>query len=189
MLIIIGLIILIAALVIGVAGVLGNNGSTHPLGHAFAVFGYHVTGSAGNLFLAGLVVGAAGLLGLSLLLTGARRTARRGSSARRSLQQSRRETAAVSQDRDDLIGERDAARAYTASTLGNGTSQSGPGRGAEDHPRKAFSLLGRRFGPWQATTAQSDPPSALVEPAAPADPASGETAVPPTSVPDSVSAE
>ena len=70
MIIIIGLIILVAALVVGVAGVLGNGGSAHALGH-FSVLGYHVTGSAGTLFLYGIVVGAAGLLGLSLLLAGA----------------------------------------------------------------------------------------------------------------------
>jgi hypothetical protein len=38
--------------------------------------------------------------------------------------QSRRETAAVSQERDDLIGQRDTARAYTAGTPGNGTTGS-----------------------------------------------------------------
>ena len=83
------------------------------------MFGYHVTGSTGTLFLYGIVVGALGLLGLSLLLAGARRTSRRGREARRGLTQSRRETAAVSQDRDDLLDQRETARAYTASTLGN----------------------------------------------------------------------
>ena len=66
------------------------------------MFGYHVTGSTGLLFLYGIVLGAVGLLGLSLLLAGARRTARRGRTARSELQQSRRETAAANQDRDDL---------------------------------------------------------------------------------------
>jgi hypothetical protein len=46
MIIIIGLVILIAAVVAGVAGVLSNSGSGHPLTHPFAVFGYHVTGSS-----------------------------------------------------------------------------------------------------------------------------------------------
>jgi len=46
------------------------------------VFGYHVTGSTGTLFLAGIVVGGVALAGLSLLLAGARRTARRGRAAR-----------------------------------------------------------------------------------------------------------
>jgi hypothetical protein len=113
MIIIIGLVILIAAVVAGVAGVLSNSGSGHALTHPFAVFGYHVTGSTGTLFLYGIVVGALGLLGLTLLLAGARRTSRRGREARRGLRQSRRETAAASKDRDDLIGQRDTARAET----------------------------------------------------------------------------
>jgi hypothetical protein len=121
MIIILGLVILVAAVIAGVAGVLSNSGSGHALTHGFAVFGYHVTGSTGTLFLYGIVVGVAGLLGLSLLLAGARRTARRGREARRGLKQSRRETAAASQARDDLIDQRDTARAYTASSLGNGT--------------------------------------------------------------------
>jgi hypothetical protein len=77
------------------------------------VFGYHVTGSTGALFLYGIVVGAVALAGLSLLLAGARRTSRRGREARR-------ETAAVSQDRDNLIDQRETARAYTASTRRRG---------------------------------------------------------------------
>src|SRR5271165_5720803 len=126
MIIIIGLVILIAAAIAGVAGVLANNGSGHPLTHHFAVFGYHVTGSTGTLFLNGIVVGAVGLLGLSLLLAGARRTSRRGTAARRGLRQSRRETAAASQERDELIEQRDTARADKASKLSNGTAPEGP---------------------------------------------------------------
>jgi hypothetical protein len=100
--IIIGLVLLGAALVIGVAGVLSNSGDGHALTHGFAVFGYHVTGDTGTLFLHGVVVGAVGLLGLGLLLAGARRTARRGRTARSDLRASRRETAAVTRDRDEL---------------------------------------------------------------------------------------
>ena len=116
MIIILGLIILVAAVVVGVAGVLGNGGSAHTLSHV-SMLGYHLTGSAGTLFLSGIVVGAAGLLGLSLLLAGTRRTARRGSAARRGLKQSRRETAAASQERDELIQQRDSARADSASDV------------------------------------------------------------------------
>jgi hypothetical protein len=125
MIIILGLIFLVAALIVGVAGVLGNGGSAHPVSH-FSVLGYHLTGSSGTLFLSGIVVGAAGLLGLSLLLAGARRTARRGSAARRGLRQSRRETTAASQERDDLISQRDAARANADSTLSNGAATEDP---------------------------------------------------------------
>ncbi len=126
MIVILGLIILVGAVIVGVAGVLSNEGSGHALTHGFAVFGYHVTGSTGTLFLAGIAVGAVALAGLSLLLVGARRTARRGRAARRGLRQSRQETAAVRQDRDDLIGQRDTARAYTASDLGSGTVRTDP---------------------------------------------------------------
>jgi hypothetical protein len=112
MIVILGLVILVAALVAGVAGVLANAGHAHAVTH-FAVFGYHVTGSTGTLFLYGIVVGALALAGLSVLLAGARRTSRRGRDARRGLAQSRRETAAVSADRDDLRGQRDTAQPET----------------------------------------------------------------------------
>jgi hypothetical protein len=111
MIVIIGLIILVAAVVVGVAGVLSNAGSGHALTQGFAVFGYHVTGSTGTLFLYGIVVGAVAILGLSLLLVGARRTSQRGSAARRGLKRSRGETAAVTKERDDLIDQRETAQA------------------------------------------------------------------------------
>jgi hypothetical protein len=114
MLVVVGLILLIAAVIVGVAGVLANAGTAHALTHGFAVFGYHVTGSTGTLFLYGIVVGAVAMFGLSLLLTGARRTSRRGQDARRGLQQSRQETAAAVQARDVLIGQRESARSEPA---------------------------------------------------------------------------
>jgi len=58
MIIIIGLVILIAAVVADVARVPTNGGRGHPLTHHFAVIGYHVTGSTGTLLLYGVVVGA-----------------------------------------------------------------------------------------------------------------------------------
>jgi hypothetical protein len=63
--IILGLVILVAAVVIAVAGVLSNSGSAHEFTGGFSVFGVDVTGSTGTLFLYGIVVGAAALLGLS----------------------------------------------------------------------------------------------------------------------------
>jgi hypothetical protein len=125
MIIIIGLVVLIAAVIAGVAGVLANSGSAHALTHGFAVFGYHVTGSTGTLFLYGIVVGVIGLFGLSLLLAGARRTSRRGHAARRGLKQSRQETATASQARDDLLDEREATRASAAGTPANSTPSDG----------------------------------------------------------------
>lgn len=85
MLVIIGLILLIAAVVIAVAGVLTNGGSEHAITDNFSILGYHVTGSTGTLFLVGVIVGAVGMAGLSLLLAGARRTSRRGRAARNEL--------------------------------------------------------------------------------------------------------
>ena len=113
MIVLIGLVILVAAVVVGVAGVLANGGG-HPLTDQFAVFGYHVTGSTGVLFLYGIVVGAIAAFGLSMLLAGARRTSRRGSAARSGLKQSRRETAAANAARDDLIKQRETARELPA---------------------------------------------------------------------------
>jgi len=145
MIIIIGLVVLVAAVVVGVAGVLSNAGSGHALTHPFSVFGYHVTGSTGALFLYGIVVGAVALAGLSLLLAGARRTSRRGSEARRGLKRSRRETAAVSQERDNLIDQRETARAYTASTPDNGDARASGDRLTNGH--RGGSRGGwRRFG-------------------------------------------
>ena len=68
MVLFVGLIILVAALIVGVAGVLTNGGGAHALTSGFSVFGYHVTGSTGVLFLYGIVVGALAVFGLSLLL-------------------------------------------------------------------------------------------------------------------------
>jgi hypothetical protein len=168
MIIILGLVILVAAVVVGVAGVLGNGG-THGLAHGFSVLGYHVTGS-GTVFLYGIAVGAVALFGLWLLLAGARHTSRRGRAARRGLRQSQRETAesrqetaAVSKDRDDLIGQRDTARAYTASTLDNGApaSNGAPPAGLDpsqdDGRRDRPRLFGRRPAPRQSATAPAEP--------------------------------
>lgn len=110
MLVVVGLIILLAAVIFGVAGVLGNAGSEHALTDGFSVLGINVNGSTGTLFLIGIVVGLVAALGLALLLAGARRTARRGNTARQELKQSRRETAAVSQERDALVDQRYAER-------------------------------------------------------------------------------
>jgi hypothetical protein len=163
MIVILGLVILLAAVIIGVAGVLGNGGSGHALAHGFSVFGYHVTGSTGTLFLTGIVVGAVAQAGLSLLLAGARRTSRRGSAARRGLRQSRRETAAVSQDRDDLIGQRDTARAQTASTPGNGTQRSDPHPDTGDRRWSGLRVFEHQFGGRPAV--EEPPESAAGKPA------------------------
>ena len=163
MIVILGLVILVAAVIAGVAGVLANGGDAHAVTH-FAVFGYHMTGSTGTLFLYGIITGALALAGLSLLLAGARRTSRRGSAARQGLRQSRRETAAVSADRDDLIGQRDTARAQTAGTGGNGTQRSDAHRDAGDSRRSGLRLFGHQFAGRQAV---AGPPESVTGKPAP----------------------
>jgi hypothetical protein len=180
MIIVLGLVILVAAVIAGVAGVLANGGDAHAVTH-FAVFGYHVTGSTGTLFLYGIVVGALALAGLSLLLAGARRTSRRARDARRGLAQSRRETAAVSADRDDLIGQRDTARAYTASTLGNGD---GTAPNGSDPGLRGPSLFERLFArrpahPQAAPQPASQAPAPAPVPAAQPEPPAGQAAAVP----------
>jgi hypothetical protein len=160
MIIIIGLIILIAAVIAGVAGILSNSGGGHSLTHHFAVFGYHVTGSTGTLFLYGIVVGALGLFGLSLLLAGARRTSRRGREARRGLSRSRRETATVSQDRDDLLDQRETARAASNDPASN--DQASNDQAGRDQGEDAVD--GRR-GKWRLFTYRSAAARAAASPA------------------------
>ena len=189
MIIILGLVILVAAVIAGVAGVLANGGHAHAMTH-FAVFGYHVTGSTGTLFLYGIVVGALALAGLSVLLAGARRTSRRGRDARRGLARSRRETAAVSADRDDLRGQRDTARAYTVhdeqqnftdSTLGddgtaanstaaNGTARNGTTPNGTDPGLHEPSLFARLFARRPAPPQVGSQPDALTSQAPAAQP-------------------
>jgi hypothetical protein len=103
MIVIVGLVVLLVAVIVGFTGVLTNAGPAHPLTENFSVLGYHVTGSTGTLFLSGIVVGAVAMLGLSVLLAGARRTAGRGRDARHQLAKSQRETAFLNQERDQRI--------------------------------------------------------------------------------------
>jgi hypothetical protein len=96
MIVIVGLVVVI----VGFTGLLTN---AHPLPENFAVFGYHLTGSTGTLFLFGIVVGAVAMLGLSVLLAGARRTAGRGRDSRHELKMSQRETAFLNQEREQRL--------------------------------------------------------------------------------------
>jgi hypothetical protein len=151
MIVILGLIIVVAVAIVGVAGVLGNGGSAHALTHGFSVLGYHVTGSTGTLFLYGIVLGAVTVAGLGLLLAGARRTSRRGRAARRGLRQSRRETAAVTRERDDLIDQREATRAETPAAKEHGSDNGDRHSGPDDGLRGRLHLLGHRSAPRQDT--------------------------------------
>ncbi|KKC05405.1 hypothetical protein AWC17_28585 [Mycobacterium nebraskense] len=103
MLVMLGLVVLVVAMIVAIVCVLSNSGAAHPLTENFSVSGYHVTGSTGTLFLFGIVIGAVAMLGLSVLLAGARRSAGRGRDARRELARSQRETAFLKQERDERL--------------------------------------------------------------------------------------
>ena len=133
MMVIVGLVVLFVAVIVGTVGVLGNAGATHPLAENFSVLGYHVTGSTGTLFLSGIVVGAVGLLGLSVLLAGARRSAVRGRDARRDLARSQREPALVKRQPTQELERPDATD--TDSTVSSTAA----------HPRRRSLPL---FGRW-----------------------------------------
>ncbi|WP_054811172.1 hypothetical protein [Nocardia arizonensis] len=98
MIILLGLLVLIAAVVVGVAGVAANSGEVRTDTSDFGVFDYHFSASAGELFLYGMAVGAIGMLGLSLLLMGVRQSSRRNSATRRELRKTRKEAAAARRD-------------------------------------------------------------------------------------------
>ena len=132
MMVIVGLIVLLIGVIVGTVGVLGNAGATHPLAENFSVLGYHVTGSTGTLFLSGIVVGAVGLLGLSVLLAGARRSAVRGRDARRNLARSQREMAFVKRHRTQELDHQGGAD--TDSTVNSTAAQP---------RRRSVPLLGR----------------------------------------------
>jgi hypothetical protein len=116
MIVIVGLVVLLVAVIVGFTGVLTNAGAAHSLTENFSLFGYHVTGSTGTLFLSGIVVGAVAMLGLCVLLAGAQRTAGRGRDTRQELKRSQRETAFLNQERDQRL-EHQQVGAATGSTV------------------------------------------------------------------------
>ena len=133
MIVIVGLIVLLIAVIVGFTGVLVNAGPGHLLTGNFSVLGYHVTGSTGTLFLLGIVVGAVAMLGLSVLLAGARRTAGRGRDARNQLAKSQRETAFLNQERDQRLEHPPVGAANGSPVNSQGATTS----------RKKVPLLGR----------------------------------------------
>jgi hypothetical protein len=132
MMVIVGLVVLLVAVIVGVVGVMGNAGATHPLAENFSVLNYHVTGSTGTLFLSGIVVGAVALLGLSVLLAGARRSAVRSRDARRGPARPQRETGFMNRHRSQELDHQGGAD--TDSTV----------KSTAAHPRRrSVPLLGR----------------------------------------------
>lgn len=124
---IVGLLLLAAAVIVGVAGVAANTGGEHQLSGGFAVFGYHIHSSAGRLFLAGLLIGAVGMLGFLLATEGVRRNA----ALRRELFRFRRQARARerAQATAPAPSERVLARTAPASSGDAADTEKGTGAG------------------------------------------------------------
>lgn len=110
MIIVIGLIVLIVAAILAVAGVGTNIDNSHLLGGDFAIFGQHFNNvSTGRLFLYGILVGIGAALGLSILYAAfLRRLSSR--KLKRELRDSRGETTALREDHERLTKQLDKER-------------------------------------------------------------------------------
>ncbi|MGW0181416.1 hypothetical protein [Nocardia sp. NPDC003345] len=111
MTIVLGLVLAVAALAAGVAGVAANTSDTNKLTSDFSVFDYQFSGTTGELFLIGIVIGVVGGLGVGMVAAGALRSTRTGLATRRELRQTRREAAAAQKD---LAKTRDSAKTAPA---------------------------------------------------------------------------
>lgn len=132
MIVIVGLIVFAAAAIVGLVGLMSNVGPSHQLTEAFSVFGYHVTDSAGTVFLFGIVAGVVAALGLGVLLAGARRTADRGRVARRELARSQQENTLINRDRMNLLEHQQPERQSPGAAANFGGAD-GNRRSFDDH--------------------------------------------------------
>ena len=96
------LLLLAAAAIVALVGVLANVGGAHALNSDFSLFGYHLHGSTGQLLLIGVIVGAVGMLGLTMLLAGLGRGFSRRATTRRELKQTRRQADSLHEERQTL---------------------------------------------------------------------------------------
>ena len=118
-----GLLLLVAAAIVTLVGVLTNSGGAHALQSDFSLFGYHLHGSTGQLLLIGVIVGAVGMLGLNMLLAGIGRGFTRRVSTRRELKHSRHQAGALHEERDTLarqLEQERIARARVEAELAEG---------------------------------------------------------------------
>lgn len=117
MMVILGVILLVAAVVTGVTGVVVNSDDAHALTDDFSIFGYAVTGSTGTLFLLGIAVGAVAALGLAMILSATSRERRRRLATRGQLREVRAEAESAKAERDDLLARVDSGAADTDSAV------------------------------------------------------------------------
>ncbi|WP_160311257.1 hypothetical protein [Streptacidiphilus anmyonensis] len=93
---------------------MSNTGSAHGLGGGFSVFGYELTGSESRLFLFGIVVGALAVVGLGILVAGARHRSRLGRLARADVRESRKQAAVAWRERDRAAEQHKEAKEQAA---------------------------------------------------------------------------
>jgi len=103
-----GLILIAAAVAVLVALVVGDNGATQVI----AIFGQHIHSvSVREVFVAGLITGAVGMLGLAMMIGGSRRAGRRAAE-RRMIAEKREveaQNARIAAQRDEAAGRHRAA--------------------------------------------------------------------------------
>ncbi len=131
---VVGLLLLAAAVVVGAAGVAANTGSEHQLPGGFTIFGYHLHGSAGRLYLAGLVIGAVAMLGFMMVADGLRRDA----ALRRELGRFRRDARARRRADATAAGQTAPAAAAPAATAPAKTAEPAAARTADTSAERSL---------------------------------------------------
>ena len=130
-----GLLLFLAAAVVGVVGTAANQGANSMLASNFTLFGWPVPMSAGWVFFWGIITGLVGMLGLSLMY----RAASRAKAHRRELRHTRREA--------EGLRKREAQRteAERSGSGTQGTSGEVPGQRTEaERPTGIRDRLGLR---------------------------------------------
>lgn len=128
--ILIGVLLLVAAAVVGAVGVTTNLQTSDALATSFNIFGVHVAGPSGWLFLYGIVVGGVGMFAIGILYEDLFHRYE----SWRELRQTRREAEDL-REQNDLLAERlDVEHAENAAGMakvdggGGSTSRSRRGR-------------------------------------------------------------
>lgn len=107
--IVLGLLLLIAAVAVGAAVAVANTAATSLEG-----FGYSLSGlTLGGIFLVGMALGALALLGLLMLLGGARRRRAKRVAQRREVESVRSEQETLAEENARLQAELEQSRSVT----------------------------------------------------------------------------